>query len=101
RLRVPPAANVSPPADVLIRSFDPPLTAPPRVSVAVPEPPTVVVAARVTAGLMAALPAPLTVTVGLEPSKLRPLPARVTVPVVLLNVSALRVNGLAMSFVAV
>jgi hypothetical protein len=41
------------------------------------------------------------VIVGLAPANVNPLPARVTAPVVLLNVSELSSNGPATSFVPV
>src|SRR5262245_5121375 len=88
--RLPPPARVNDPADVLIRSFVPPLTASLNVKLPVPVPVTVVVAARVAEGETTMPPAPATVIVGLVPVKRSGLPARVTVPAVLLTVRALR-----------
>src|SRR5436309_1374668 len=101
---VPPPARVSDPADVLTRLFDPPLSAPAKVKPPVPVPATVAVAASVADWDSAMLPAPATVTVGLVPVRLSGLPARVTVPALLLTVRALRSNGVPgapMSLVAV
>src|SRR5207237_2459762 len=95
---------VSGPADVLTRLFEPPLSAPPKVKPPVPVPATAVVAASVADGDSAMLPAPATVTVGVVPVKLSGLPARVTVPALLLTVRALRSNAVPdapMSLVAV
>src|SRR5262245_27874976 len=100
-LSEPPAASINVPADDLTRLLAPPVIAPPKVKLPVPEPVMVVVAATVAAGERTTLPAPPTAIDGLVPAHVSGLPASVTVQEALLTVRPLSWNGLAMSFVAV